>query len=149
MNLFKEAEFVPELSYDQIQVGDQASLTKTITDADILAFAQLTGDVNPIHLLDSFAETTMFQERIAHGMLVAGYISTVLGTKLPGRNTIYLSQNLSFKAPVKIGDTLTVVAEVVKKRDDKKILTMQTNVYNQHNKLVVEGTAAIMKLEQS
>ncbi|MFX3623023.1 MAG: MaoC family dehydratase [Ectobacillus sp.] len=147
MNLFKEAEFVPELAYDDIQVGDQASLTKTITDEDIQAFAKLTGDVNPVHLLDSFAENTMFKERIAHGMLVAGYISTILGTRLPGKNTIYLSQNVAFKAPVKIGDTIRVVAEVIKKRDDKKIITLQTNIYNQHNKLVVEGTAAIMKME--
>lgn len=110
---------VPELRYDEIQVGDQASLTKTITDEDVINFAKLTGDVNPIHILDSFAKTTMFKERIAHGMLVSSFISTILGTKLPGKNTIYLSQNVSFRAPVKIGDTLRVVAEVIKKRDDK------------------------------
>ncbi|MFD3447491.1 MaoC family dehydratase [Microbacteriaceae bacterium 4G12] len=147
MDLFKEAEFVPELRYDEIHVGDQASITKTITDEDIQAFAKLTGDVNPIHLLDSFAQHTMFKERIAHGMLASSLISTVLGTKLPGRNTIYLSQNVSFKAPVRIGDTLRVVAEVVNKRDDKKIMTLQTNIYNQLDKLVVEGTASVMKME--
>ena len=122
MNPFQEAQTVPELRYDEIQVGDQASLTKTITDEDVINFAKLTGDVNPIHILDSFAKTTMFKERIAHGMLVSSFISTILGTKLPGKNTIYLSQNVSFRAPVKIGDTLRVVAEVIKKRDDKKSL---------------------------
>ncbi len=147
MNLFQEAQSVQELHYDEIQVGDQASLTKTITNEDIITFAKLTGDVNPIHILDSFAKTTMFKERIAHGMLVSGFISTILGTKLPGKNTIYLSQNVSFRAPVKIGDTLRVVAEVIKKRDDKKIITLQTNVYNQWNDIVVEGTATIMKKE--
>ncbi|WP_028399371.1 MaoC family dehydratase [Ectobacillus panaciterrae] len=147
MNLFKEAEQVPELRYDGIHVGDQASLVKTITDEDIQTFAQLTGDVNPVHLLDAFAQTTMFKERIAHGMLIASYISTILGTKLPGKNTIYLSQNVAFKAPVKIGDTIRVVAEVIQKRDDKKIITLQTNVYNQFDKLVVEGSAAVLKLE--
>lgn len=147
MNLFKEAEHVPELGYNEIQVGDQAALTKTITDEDIQTFAKLTGDVNPVHLLDSFAEHTMFKERIAHGMLVASYISTILGTKLPGKNSIYLSQNVSFKAPVRIGDTIRVIVEVVSKRDDKKIITLQTNVYNQFDKLVVEGTAAILKME--
>ncbi len=147
MNLFQEAQVVPERAYGEIQIGEQASLTKTITDEDIQAFAKLTGDVNPVHLLDSFAQTTMFKERIAHGMLVASLISAVLGTKLPGKNTIYLSQNVSFKAPVKIGDTVTVIAEVVQKRDDKKIMTLETNVYNQHKKLVVAGSAVVMKME--
>ena len=85
MNPFQEAQTVPELRYDEIQVGDQASLTKTITDEDVINFAKLTGDVNPIHILDSFAKTTMFKERIAHGMLVSSFISTILGTKLPGK----------------------------------------------------------------
>ncbi|EEL77391.1 Dehydratase [Bacillus cereus AH676] len=147
MNPFQEAQTVPELRYDEIQVGDQASLTKTITDEDVINFAKLTGDVNPIHILDSFAKTTIFKERIAHGMLVSSFISTILGTKLPGKNTIYLSQNVSFRAPVKIGDTLRVVAEVIKKRDDKKIITLQTNIYNQSDDIVVEGTATILKKE--
>ncbi|WP_020061914.1 MaoC family dehydratase [Bacillus sp. 123MFChir2] len=147
MNPFREAESVHELYYDDIHVGDQASLTKTIANEDIITFAKLTGDVNPIHLLDSFAKTTMFKERIAHGMLVSSFISTILGTKLPGKNTIYLSQNIAFRAPVKIGDTLRVIAEVIEKRDDKRIITLQTNIYNQYNKVVVEGTATVMKKE--
>ncbi|PEA56014.1 3-hydroxybutyryl-CoA dehydratase [Bacillus pseudomycoides] len=147
MNPFREAESVHELYYDDIHIGDQASLTKTIANEDIITFAKLTGDVNPIHLLDSFAKTTMFKERIAHGMLVSSFISTILGTNLPGKNTIYLSQNIAFRAPVKIGDTLRVVAEVVEKRDDKRIITLQTNIYNQYNKVVVEGTATVMKKE--
>ena len=144
MNPFQEAQTVPELRYDEIQVGDQASLTKTITDEDVINFAKLTGDVNPIHILDSFAKTTMFKERIAHGMLVSSFISTILGTKLPGKNTIYLSQNVSFRAPVKIGDTLRVVAEVIKSVMIK-IITPQTNIYNQSDDIVVEGTATILK----
>ena len=146
MNPFQEAQTVPELRYDEIQVGDQASLTKQITDEDVINFAKLTGDVNPIHILDSFAKTTMFKERIAHGMLVSSFISTILGTKLPGKNTIYLSQNVSFRAPVKIGDTLRVVAEVIK-NGMIKIITLQTNIYNQSGDIVVEGTAT-MKKEQ-
>ncbi|MEH6890134.1 MaoC family dehydratase [Bacillus sp. JJ864] len=147
MNPFREAESVHELYYDDIHIGDQASLTKTIANEDIITFAKLTGDVNPIHLLDSFAKTTMFKERIAHGMLVSSFISTILGTKLPGKNTIYLSQNIAFRAPVKIGDTLRVIAEVIEKRDDKRFITLQTNIYNQYNKVVVEGTATVMKKE--
>lgn len=147
MNPFREAEAVQEIYYDDIHIGDQASLTKTISNEDIVTFAKLTGDVNPIHLLDSFAKTTMFKERIAHGMLVSSFISTILGTKLPGKNTIYLSQNIAFRAPVKIGDTLRVVAEVIEKNDDKRIITLQTNVYNQQDKVVVGGTATVMKKE--
>ncbi|HDX9580302.1 MaoC family dehydratase [Bacillus cytotoxicus] len=147
MNPFREAEAVQEIYYDDIHIGDQASLTKTISNEEIVTFAKLTGDVNPIHLLDSFAKTTMFKERIAHGMLVSSFISTILGTKLPGKNTIYLSQNIAFRAPVKIGDTLRVVAEVIEKHDDKRIITLQTNIYNQHDKVVVEGTATVMKKE--
>ena len=86
----------------------------------------------------------MFKERIAHGMLVSSFISTILGTKLPGKNTIYLSQNVSFRAPVKIGDTLRVVAEVIK-NVTIKIITLQTNIYNQSDDIVVEGTATILK----
>ena len=86
----------------------------------------------------------MFKERIAHGMLVSSFISTILGTKLPGKNTIYLSQNVSFRAPVKIGDTLRVVAEVIKSVMIK-IITLQTNIYNQSDDIVVEGTATILK----
>lgn len=147
MNLLEQSKLVPDIRYDDIAIGDKATFTKSITDDVIQSFATFTGDVNPIHLDKEFASTTMFQQRIAHGMLVASFISTVLGTKLPGKNTIYLSQQVSFKAPVTIGDTISVVAEVIKKRDDKKIITLQTNVYNQHNEIVVEGIAAIMKME--
>ena len=120
MNLLEQSKLVPDVRYDDITIGDKATFTKSITDDVIQSFATFTGDVNPIHLDKEFASTTMFQQRIAHGMLVASFISTVLGTKLPGKNTIYLSQQVSFKAPVSIGDTISVVAEVIKKRDDKK-----------------------------
>ncbi|WP_047153605.1 MaoC family dehydratase [Aneurinibacillus tyrosinisolvens] len=147
MNIHEQAKHVIEKAYDELHIGDKAQIVKTITDEDIVTFAKLTGDVNPIHLDDEFAQKTFFKGRIAHGMLTASFISTILGTQLPGTNTIYLSQNLKFKAPVKIGDTVTVVAEVVGKRDDKKIITLQTNVFNQHQKMVVEGEAMVMKME--
>jgi 3-hydroxybutyryl-CoA dehydratase len=147
MDIHEQAKHVVEKVYDELHIGDKAQIVKTITDEDIVTFARLTGDVNPIHLDDEFAQKTFFKGRIAHGMLTASFISTILGTQLPGTNTIYLSQNLKFKAPVKIGDTVTVVAEVVGKRDDKKIITLQTNVFNQHQKMVVEGEAMVMKME--
>jgi 3-hydroxybutyryl-CoA dehydratase len=137
-----------ELAYEDIKVGDDASITRTITEADIVAFADLTGDTNPIHLDAEYAARSMFGERIAHGMLVAGLISAVLGTRLPGPNCIYLGQDLKFTAPVKIGDTLTVTATVTGKRDDKRIIKLQTTVANQRGEMVVDGSAVIKKAGQ-
>jgi 3-hydroxybutyryl-CoA dehydratase len=134
-----------ELAYEDIKVDDEASITKTITEADIVTFAELTGDTNPVHLDAEYAAQSMFGERIAHGMLVAGLISAVLGTRLPGPNSIYLGQELKFTAPVKIGDTLTVTATVTEKRDDKKIIKLRTIATNQRGEMVVDGNAVIKK----
>ncbi|UPM53272.1 MaoC family dehydratase [Gottfriedia acidiceleris] len=146
MNVFESARHVQEVHFDSISVGDEATLEVKITAELIEQFAAISTDVNPIHLLDDFAKESIFKERIAHGMLICSFISSVLGTKLPGKNTIYLSQEVSFKAPVKINDTIKVIVSVVRKRDDKKLLTLQTNVYNQENVLVVEGSALVKKL---
>lgn len=134
-----------ELAYEDIKVGAEASLTKTITDAMIVEFANLTGDVNPVHLDADYAAKSMFGERIAHGMLMAGLISAVLGTQLPGPNSIYLGQDLKFRAPVKIGDTVEVVVVVTEKRDDKRIIKLSTTVSNQRGEVVVDGTAVAKK----
>ena len=134
-----------ELMYEDIHVGDKDSFTKTITEYDIVQFARLTGDFNPVHLDPEYAKTTPFKERIAHGILSGSIISTVLGMRLPGPNTIYLSQNFKFLAPVKIGDTIKANVEVVEKRDDKKIIKLKTQVTNQHMELVVDGEAVVMK----
>ncbi len=134
-----------ELMYKDIQIGDIAFFSKTITDSDIFQFAGLTGDFNPIHIDNEYAKETPFKERIAHGLLTGSFISTVLGMKLPGPNSIYLSQNFKFIAPVKIGDTVKATVEVVEKRDDKKIITLKTQVLNQRQEMVVDGEAVIMK----
>jgi 3-hydroxybutyryl-CoA dehydratase len=147
-SLAYQSTLVSSLPYETIRIGDSGSITKTITDEDLIQFAKLTGDVNPIHVDDKYAKTTQFQGRIAHGMLVASYISTILGTKLPGKDTIYLSQHIQFKKPVKIGDTLTITATVIQKRDDKKIITLKTEVTNQQREVVLTGTANVMKIEK-
>lgn len=131
--------------YEDIQIGDTAVFSKTITDFDIYQFAGLTGDFNPMHIDNEFAKDTFFKERIAHGLLTGSFISTVLGMKLPGPNSIYLSQNFKFLAPVKIGDTVKAAVEVVEKRDDKKIIKLITQVYNQRMEMVVDGEAVVMK----
>jgi len=135
-----------DLAYHEIKTGDQASLSVTITESHIVLYAGITGDVNPVHVDAEHAKESMFGERIAHGMLVAGMISAVLGNKLPGPNSIYLGQDLRFTAPVKIGDTVTVVVTVTEKRDDKRIIKLQTTVSNQRGEVVIDGSAVVMKL---
>lgn len=127
-----------------LKVGDTDSITKTITDDDIRAYADLTGDDNPVHLDDEFAKTTRFGRRIAHGMLSAGLISAVLANKLPGTGTVYLSQSLSFVAPVYPGDTVTARVTVTKVREDKPIVTLETVCTNQRDEPVLRGEAVVL-----
>jgi len=135
-----------ELVFAEIQVGDAASFSKTVTESDIDAFAGLTGDFNPVHVNAEYAKESMFKERVAHGMLVSGYISAVLGTQLPGPNAIYMGQTLQFKLPVMIGDTVTAEVTVTEKRDDKRILKLRTTVSNQRGEIVVDGGAVVKKI---
>lgn len=136
---------VRDIPFAEIQVGDKASMTKTISEYDVYGFAGITGDFNPVHVNAEFAKDTMFKGRIAHGMLSAGLISAVLGTSLPGANTIYMGQELSFKAPVMLGDTITATVEVLEKIEGKNRLIFRTTVTNQNGVLVVDGKATMMK----
>lgn len=126
------------------QPGQRATFTKTITEADINAFAGITGDFNPLHVDAEFASRSRFGERIAHGMLTAGLISAVLGMRLPGPGGIFLSQTLKFLRPVRIGDTVTASAEVVGYRPDKRVVTLATACLNQRGETVVEGEAVLL-----
>ena len=126
------------------QVGEKATLTRTITSEMVVAYADLIGDHNPVHLDETFAATTRFGRRIAHGMLVAGLVSTVIASDLPGPGSVYLGQTLQFKAPVYLGDTITVQVKVTKVREDKPIVTLATVCANQDNKVVLEGEAVVL-----
>ena len=128
----------------EMNVGDSATFTKTVSESDVYQFAGITGDFNPAHINDEFAKTTMFKERIAHGMLSAGFISTVLGTKLPGPGSIYLKQELAFLAPVKIGDTVTAKVEVKELSLEKNRVVLRTVCTNQNGKDVLDGEAVMM-----
>ncbi|HEX8073305.1 MAG TPA: MaoC family dehydratase [Pyrinomonadaceae bacterium] len=130
-----------------LQVGDTASLSRTITDADIRAFAELTGDHNPVHLDDEYAAGTRFGRRIAHGMLSAGLLSAVLANELPGRGSVYLSQSLRFVAPVYPGDTVTARVTVKEIRADKPIVTLATVCTNQRDEPVIKGEAVVLCTE--
>ncbi len=131
------------LFLEDLSVGQSADLVRTVGEADIIAFAAVTGDNNPVHLDADYAATTSFGERIAHGMLSAGYISAVIGTTLPGPGAIYLSQSLRFKRPVKIGDEVTARATITEIDEAKARVTLAT-VCLVNGKPVVEGEALIM-----
>ena len=124
-------------------IGTQATLSRTITEDDILLFALVSGDHNPIHLDAEYAEKSLFGKRIAHGFLIGSLISAVLGNDMPGPGSIYLGQTLKFLAPIHIGDTVTVTVKVVALREDKRIITLHTNCTNQQGTLVLSGEATV------
>jgi 3-hydroxybutyryl-CoA dehydratase len=124
--------------------GQRATFAKTITEADIGVFAGLTGDFNPIHVDAEYAKKSRFGERIAHGLLTAGLISTVLGMHLPGPGGIFMSQTLRFQRPVRIGDTITAIAEVTAYDANRRRLTLQTSCVNQRGETVLEGESVVL-----
>jgi 3-hydroxybutyryl-CoA dehydratase len=129
---------------DELQVGQAAEMAKTVTEADIALFAGVTGDFNPVHVDAVAASQSRFGERIAHGMLSAGFISAVIAMRLPGPGSIYLSQSLRFTKPVRIGDTVTTRVEVVEVMAPKRRLRLATVCRNQNGETVVEGEAVVM-----
>lgn len=131
------------LFLDEISMGQQAEFSKTVAESDINKYADVSGDTNPVHLDEAFAKTTIFKTRIAHGMLSAGFISAILGTKLPGPGCIYLSQTLKFLAPVMIGDTVTARATVTAIVAEKKRVTLKTDCFI-GDKQVIDGEAVVM-----
>lgn len=132
--------------FDSIEVGHQTYFSKTVSEADISAFADISGDFNPIHVDAEYAKNTIFKERIAHGILTASFISTTIAA-LPGE-IVYLSQNLKFTKPVKIGDTIKAVAEVKEKLEGERLL-VETTCTNQRDEVVVVGEAKVKVFEPS
>lgn len=132
------------LTMEQIHPGDCASFTKTVTETDVILFAGITGDFNPAHVDAEYARAGMFGQRIAHGILSAGFVSNVLAMQLPGPGTIYLSQELKFVKPVLIGDTVTATVTVAERIEGKNRLKLETTVTNQRGEKVIVGTAVVM-----
>jgi 3-hydroxybutyryl-CoA dehydratase len=130
-------------SISEIKVGDHAQFSKTISESDIYLYAGITGDLNPAHVNEEYANKTFFRTRIAHGMLVAGFISTVLANQLPGPGTIYVSQELNFLAPVRIGDTVTARAEVIEVSQEKNRVRLRTTCTIQDGTTVLDGDAVV------
>ena len=137
-------DFEPGKSYHQIQIGEEASFTKTITETDVYLFAGISGDFNPMHVNEAFAKKTPFGTRIAHGALPQSLIAPVLGMKLPGLGTIAVEISCRFKAPVFFGDTITATARVEEKIEEKQWVRMALSWTNQHGKTVAMGEAVVM-----
>ncbi|MCL2397340.1 MAG: MaoC family dehydratase [Defluviitaleaceae bacterium] len=132
------------LTIDQITVGQSASFAKTITETDVYMFAGISGDLNPAHVNEEYAKNTIFKGRIAHGMLGASLISTVLAMQLPGPGTIYLKQDLKFLAPVRFNDTITATCTVKEKVAEKNRVVLECTVTNQDGVAVINGEAMVM-----
>lgn len=128
---------------EDLQIGQKASFTKTITETDVYLFAGISGDINPAHLNEEYAKNTFFKTRIAHGLISAGLVSGVLGNIMPGPGTIWLTQNLNFLAPVKFGDTITATVEIIEKLDEKKRVKIKAVCTNQDGVNVLEGEGVI------
>ncbi len=132
------------LDFDEIPIGYEALLRRTITEKDVQTFAELTGDTNPLHMDAGFASETRFKKRVVHGMLTASFISTVVGMQLPGPGALYLSQVLNFKKPVMIDDIIQVKAIVVQKVASSQMLVLDIAVTNQKSENVLTGTAKVL-----
>ena len=128
---------------DKLNIGDTAEFAKTVSESDIYLYAGITGDFNPAHINEDYAKNTFFKTRIAHGMLSAGFISTVIGNELPGTGSIYVKQDLRFLAPVRIGDTITARVEVIEIMDGKNRVRLKTICVNQEGTQVLDGEAIV------
>ena len=132
------------MNISELRIGDSASVAKTVSETDVYLFAGITGDFNPAHVNETEAAGGMFQGRIAHGILSAGFISAAIAMKLPGPGTIYLGQELKFTKPVRIGDTVTATVTVTELRPEKNIVKLDTTCTNQRGETVITGSAVVM-----
>jgi 3-hydroxybutyryl-CoA dehydratase len=136
------ASFLNTIPLEEIKIGMSATYSQTVTDADIKSFAGISGDRNPVHLDEKYAEESRYKKRIAHGMMTASYFSALFGTKIPGEGCVYVAQSLKFKRPVYIDDTVTATVEVIKVDLSKKRVFFKTTC-KVNNKIVTDGEAEI------
>jgi 3-hydroxybutyryl-CoA dehydratase len=135
------------MAFQELAIGQTAAVATTVTHRDVVLFADITGDRNPVHLDEEVAARSRFGGRIAHGMLTASYLSTVLGMHLPGPGTVYLEQNLRFLKPVRLGDTVTAEVEVLELFPEKRRVRLATRCRNQAGELVLDGSATVLVLD--
>jgi acyl dehydratase len=133
-----------ELSYDDISIGQQESFIIKITESMVEKFSNLSGDLNPLHMDNEFAESSSFNKRIVHGMLLASFFSQLIGMKLPGKNALYFSQTLNFRSPCYIDDEIEVIGKVTAKSDSTQIIIVSTSIFNKSKTCLIDGIAKII-----
>ena len=133
-----------ELSYNDISIGQQESFMIIITESMVEKFSNLSGDLNPLHMDNEFAESSSFKKRIVHGMLLASFFSQLIGMKLPGKNALYFSQTLNFRSPCYIDDEIEVIGKVIEKSDSTQIITVSTTIFNKSKTCLIDGIAKII-----
>ena len=133
-----------ELSYNEISIGQQESFIIKITESMVEKFSNLSGDLNPLHMDNQFAESSSFNKRIVHGMFLASFFSQLIGMKLPGKNALYFSQTLNFRSPCYIDDEIEVVGKVTEKSDSTQIITVSTSIFNKSKTCLIDGIAKII-----
>ena len=137
-------EEITDLDFDQIKIGMKKKFTVTITESLIKKFADLTGDFNPLHMDEKYAKSTKFENRVCHGMLLGSLFSRLVGMEIPGKNALYFSQSLNFKAPCFIGEEITVQGEIIDKSLSTKMIKIKTEIHNKEDKCLVEGLAKVI-----
>ena len=135
---------INELKYDDIFIGQQESFSINITESMVEKFSNLSGDLNPLHMDNKFAESSSFKKRIVHGMLLASFFSQLIGMKLPGKNALYFSQTLNFRSPCYIDDEIKVIGKVIEKSDSTQIITVSTTIFNKSKTCLIDGIAKII-----
>ena len=136
-----------EYTFAQIKLGDIVSFTEKITKSNLVSFANLSGDYNPLHMDENYAKNTKFKKRVCHGMLLASFFSKLIGMHIPGKNSLYFSQTLNFQNPCFIDDIITIKGLVTDKSDSTKIITLKTSIHNQTGVCLVDGIAKVMILQ--
>jgi len=133
-----------EFSFNNIHVGQKESFSKKIIESMLDEFSDFSGDFNPLHMDESFAESSTFKKRIVHGMLLASFFSQLVGMKLPGKNALYFSQTLNFRSPCYINDEIQIIGEVIDKSSSTKIITISTSIINSSGTCLIDGTAKVI-----
>ena len=136
--------FLNEYSYNDIFIGQKESFRVKITESMVETFGNFSGDLNPLHLDIKFAESSSFKKRVVHGMLLSTFFSQLVGMHLPGKNALYFSQTLNFRAPCYIDDEIEIVGEVIEKSDSTKIITLTTSIFNKSKICLIDGVAKII-----
>ena len=136
-----------ENTFEELSIGQKRSFTQKIDESLMSDFAKISGDFNPLHMNNEYAEKTNFGQRVCHGMLLASFFSKLVGMYMPGKNSLYFSQSLNFRNPGFIGDLVTVSGEIVERKNSVKLITMKTTIHNESKKCLIDGIAKVIVRE--